>query len=67
MALIQIDTSDLHKIGDALAAASAFFEYRDRMNGTVHLAAQTRFSPITSVVQAEMDRVRTLLEAQEEE
>jgi hypothetical protein len=67
MALVTVDTSDLEKVQDALIAAANFFVKRDEMNGSVHLAAQVRYSPLTSTVLAERDRVIALLLAGPEE
>lgn len=57
---IEIDRSDLQKIYDALHAATVFFEKRDQMNSQIHLS-ETRYSPITSRLQNEGQRIRNLL------
>ena len=58
---MNIEQSDALKISDALQAASAFLEARDRMNAQVHLAREVRFSPLTSEVVAARDRLGLLL------
>lgn len=62
---IAVDESDMLKIADALNAAAAFFEFRDRMNAQVHLASEVRFSPLASEVMAASERVNLLLEVGE--
>src|SRR3990172_4523909 len=59
--IVNIEQSDALKISDALQAASAFLEARDRMNAQVHLAREVRFSPLTSEVVAARDRLGLLL------
>lgn len=61
MAKIEVETSDLEKIADALGAAHRFFLNRDTMNAAVHLAESVRYSPLTSTVEAEVERVAALL------
>ena len=56
-----VDLGDLQKIYDALGEASEFFRYRDRMNARVHLAKETRFSPLTSVVDMARERLETII------
>ena len=60
---IEVDSSDLLKIEDALIRAESFFRFRDKMNGSIHLATEVRYSPITSVVEAARDRCRDILES----
>ena len=59
-----MDTSDLEKIEDAMTKAEAFFKARDEMNAQVHLG-QPRWSPITSLVIAERERVTRYLQQAE--
>ena len=59
---IQIESSDLLKIRDALRNAYDFFQLRDRMNAQVHLAQNVHFSPLTSIVGAEWNRCVEILE-----
>lgn len=56
-----VDLSDLLKLNDALCAASEFFKRRDEMNAKVHLG-EPRYSPITSLVDAAYERVRTIVD-----
>lgn len=58
---IEVETSDLEKIGDALVAAHRFFLNRDTMNAAVHQAESVRYSPLTSTVEAEAERVAAIL------
>lgn len=61
---VQVDSSDLLKIHDALGQAGLFFRRRDEMNAAIHSATQIRYSPITSTVEAAYDRlVNVLIEA----
>lgn len=57
-----VDLSDLLKIQDALQQANEFFTKRDEMNAAVHMAGNVRYSPITSTVEAALDRVTVLVE-----
>ena len=59
---IEIDVSDLLKIRDVLEIANRFFQKRDEMNASIHLATETRYSPITLIVLAAYDRCFRLLE-----
>lgn len=52
---------DLEKIRDALLDAAAFFQHRDDMNAHVHLAKQTRISPLTSKVLAAEERLSSII------
>ena len=60
---VEVQESDLNKVYDALHLTGEFFKHRDVMNAQVHKAAETRYSPITSTVLAELDRVKALIEA----
>ena len=64
---IEIDSSDLLKIREALQRAYIFFQFRDKMNAEVHLAQNVHFSPITSLVGTEHTRCVNILERSEEE
>jgi hypothetical protein len=61
MAKREVDTSDLEKIHDALLAASEHHISRDKSNAALHLARETRYSPLTSQLTAERDRVWRLM------
>lgn len=58
---IEVDTSDLLKTRDVLRAAVAFHLHRDHSNAALHLAKETRHSPLTSNLQAELDRLDNIL------
>lgn len=60
---VEVDTSDLEKIKDAMDKAERFFMSRDSMNAQVHLG-EPRWSPITSLVMAEHERLANLLEVE---
>lgn len=57
---IEIDSSDLQKIYDALFKANSFFQFRDHMNAVLHISA-TRPSPLASLIETEKERLRTIL------
>ena len=61
---IEIDLSDLQKIGDALSMNVKFHKCRDEMNASAHLAGSIRYSPITSETEAALDRVHSFINAQ---
>lgn len=61
--IFHVDESELLKIHDALYAATKHHIARDESNGYLHLASQTRLSPLTSELSAALDRVKALLEA----
>jgi hypothetical protein len=63
MATITVDTSDLEKVLDALTAARDMQVSRDTMNAAVHLSETVRFSPLTSRLDAEVERLRSILAA----
>ena len=56
-----VDESDLLKIKDALDLNVRFHRARDEMNGAVHLAANVRWSPITSETIVANERLALLL------
>lgn len=55
------DLVDLKKVLDALRANRDFHRYRDAMNAQVHMAAEVRFSPLTSVTESAVDRLAMLI------
>lgn len=57
---IEIDSSDLQKIYDALFKADSYFQFRDHMNAVLHISA-TRSTPLTSLIEAEKERLRIIL------
>ncbi len=56
-----VDVTDLEKIYDALASSLIFFKRRDEMNAEVHLAREVRYSPLTATVEAELERLGTII------
>jgi len=65
MSKINVEASDLLKILDAMWKADRFLGWRDNMNAAMHLAsdAEVRWSPLTSLVHAEAQRLHGILEA----
>jgi len=61
VAKVEIDRSDLEKMYDALCGATEFHVKRDEMNAALHQAGQTRYSPLTSTLEAERDRAGALI------
>lgn len=59
---MEVDSTDVTKIVDVLQRASTFFRRRDEMNAEVHMAREVRYSPLTSEVDATLDRVKRILE-----
>ena len=59
---MEIDKSDLLKVLDILKANEEFHRNRDLMNGSIHLAKEVRFSPITSETISAVERIEQLLE-----
>ncbi len=59
---LTVKVADLQKVLDVLVAAQRFFKHRDEMNAEVHLAREVRYSPLTTTVAAQCDRVRTVLQ-----
>ncbi len=57
-----IKRSDLEKIFDVMERAYQFHMHRDIMNAQLHLASQTRFSPLTTELSAALDRMKAALE-----
>jgi len=60
-AKMTVERAGLEKVHDALMEAFEFLKYRDLMNARIHLAREVRFSPITSMVETELDRVKCWL------
>lgn len=58
---IRVDTSDLLKLQDVLAAALTFHRSRDTANAALHLAEHVRHSPLTSRLEAEGERLEGIL------
>jgi hypothetical protein len=54
--------SDLEKIFDVLEAAYRHHSTRDASNAALHLARDTRLSPLTSELGAALDRCKKMIE-----
>jgi putative hemolysin len=52
-----IGINDLVKVLDVLERARTFHKRRDEMNAEVHMAAEVRYSPLTSELSAACDRL----------
>lgn len=63
MPKIEVEESDLLKVRDALDGAGRFLVSRDEMNAAVHNSTNVRYSPLTSTVVAERERLDAMLEA----
>lgn len=53
-----VELRDLAKMSDVLTRALRHHRLRDEMNAELHLAAQTRYSPLTSELEAILDLVQ---------
>jgi hypothetical protein len=62
---ITVEASDLLKVMDAMWKADRFLGWRDNMNAAVHLAsdAEVRWSPLTSLVHTQAQRLHDILKA----
>jgi hemerythrin-like domain-containing protein len=58
---MNIHRSDMEKVLDTVTHAAEHHVYRDRMNGSLHLAREVRFSPLTSELIAARERLEKLL------
>lgn len=58
---VTVDQSDLQKILDILVENAKFHIYRDNMNSVLHLAKETRWSPLTSETISARDRLEAIL------
>lgn len=65
--LIQVEENELLKIKDALVLTSVFFTKRDEMNAAVHGAFEVGYSYITSIVQAQIARIDSILPQSEKD
>lgn len=61
MAKLWIDESDALKILDALTGNEVFHRRRDEMNSALHLAKETRFSPLTSETISARERMGAII------
>lgn len=57
----QLHVSDLEKTRDALQSAYTYHLSRDHMNAAQHLGTP-RHSPLTSVLEAELERLDSLID-----
>lgn len=58
---MEIHESDVLKILDALKGNEEFHRHRDMMNSALHLARETRFSPLTSETIAARERLEAII------
>ena len=58
---MEINESDLLKVLDVLRNNEEFHRNRDKMNASIHLAKEMRFSPITSETISAVERLERLL------
>jgi len=58
---VEVDSSDLRKVHDALAAAYQHHRTKDISNAYTHLAREMRFSPLTVALEAQQARVAVIL------
>lgn len=56
-----VDSTDLKKIRDILERNLKFHKRRDEMNAELHMAAETRYSPLTNETDAACDRILTMI------
>lgn len=61
---LSVDRSDLEKVFDVLQVAELHHRQRDMSNGALHLAKETRYSPLTSELSAAVDRLRAILDSE---
>lgn len=61
----EIHQSDLEKILDILKANEEFHRSRDKMNSSLHLAKEIRFSPLTSETISARERLENILSLSE--
>lgn len=59
---IEVDENDLLKILDILIMNSDFHYHRDKMNATLHLAKEPRYSPLTSETMSVKERLNLILD-----
>lgn len=58
---LSVTSSDLQKVHDTLRKACEHHVARDESNAALHLAAYTRYSPLTSELVASRDRIHAIL------
>ena len=60
----RIPESDFHKLIDPMRQAYRFHKKRDEMNAELHMAPTVRFSPLTSELEAALDRADHIIQEQ---
>jgi hypothetical protein len=63
--MISIDESDALKIYDALAQATTHHKLRDECNARLHMSQCIRYSPLTTALDAQCDRLGRILKEAE--
>lgn len=58
---IEVHRSDLEKIRDTVVMASNHHMTRDASNAHLHMAEAVRYSPLTSELMAQVDRLNRIL------
>ncbi len=58
----KVDVADLYKIHDVLYNAYDHHKHRDISNTKLHLAAEVRISPLTSELEAQLNRVKDIIQ-----
>jgi hypothetical protein len=58
--MILVHRSDILKVLDTVKRAVEFHQCRDQMNAALHLAQETRLSPLTSELLAAEERLATM-------
>lgn len=61
MTEIKVQSSDLQKILDVLETAVFHHKFRDHSNASLHLAKETRYSPLTSELINAKDRLNRIM------
>jgi len=56
-----MEKSDILKVLDVLRGNEIFHRHRDEMNSALHLAKETRFSPLTSETISARERLEFIL------
>lgn len=59
--MVEVESSDLLKIHDALEMAKRYFMRKDSMNAALHMAENVRYAPLTSTVEAATVRLNEIL------
>jgi len=62
---VVVHVSDLEKIADVLTVALRHHRARDEMNAALHLQTTARYSPLTSEIEAALERTVGLMTSRE--